>query len=100
MPPCLLQALVQHSQFYYDAQRVGVFPADNVVTYRSSALLQELQAGPGGSDLSGGWIEGGSGGNLKLTVPIAFTTAQLAWGLLSFPKVKTCSLLVSRLFHA
>lgn len=36
-------------------------------------------------DLEGGWISGMSGGNIKATTPIAFTTALLAWGFMSFP---------------
>ena len=39
---------------------------------------------PRGSDLTGGWINGGPAGNLKMTMPTAFTTSLLAWGLLSF----------------
>ena len=42
-------------------------------------------AGPYGNDLTGGWLNGGPAGNLKMTMPTAFTVSLLAWGLLSFP---------------
>lgn len=77
-----LQA-ISHSNFALNSQRVGVLPSDNGVSWRSNALTYE--SGPGGSDLTGGWLTGGAAGNLKMTMPTAFTTAMLAWGLLSFP---------------
>ena len=36
-------------------------------------------------DLSGGWLSGMIGGNMKATTPIAFSTALLAWGYVAFP---------------
>jgi hypothetical protein len=36
-------------------------------------------------DLSGGWLSGMAGGNIKATSPIAFTTSLLAWGFMAFP---------------
>ncbi|PSC71157.1 Six-hairpin glycosidase [Micractinium conductrix] len=39
-----------------------------------------------GWDLGGGWFSGMSGGNLKATSPIAFTTTLLVWSLLAFGK--------------
>lgn len=35
-------------------------------------------------DLGGGFLTGMSGGNIKATMPIAFTTTVLAWALMSF----------------
>lgn len=37
---------------------VGELPEDYSVPWRQSALLQEQQSGPGGSDISGGWLAG------------------------------------------
>ncbi len=101
------------ASFFYNAQRVGHLPPDNGVAWRSDALLWE--AGPGGEDLTGarphtrpaagpsgayrarpppnsgrparagGWLNGGAAGDLKMTVPTAFTVSLLAWGLLAFP---------------
>ena len=44
-----------------------------------------MRPGPHGSDLTGGWLTGGPAGNLKMTMPTAFTVSLLSWGLLSFP---------------
>lgn len=44
-----------------------------------------LGSGPNGNDLTGGYLNGGPAGNLKMTMPTAFSTSLLAWGLLSFP---------------
>lgn len=35
--------------------------------------------------MSGGWLNGGPAGDLKMSVPTAFTTSLLAWGMLAFP---------------
>lgn len=35
-------------------------------------------------DLSGGWVTGMQGGNIKSTSPIAFATSVLSWGFLGF----------------
>jgi hypothetical protein len=35
-------------------------------------------------DLSGGWVTGMQGGNIKSTSPIAFATSVLSWGYLGF----------------
>jgi len=53
-------------------------------------LIRHLQvfafcAGPDGNDLTGGWLNGGPAGNLKMTMPTAFTVSLMSWGMLSFP---------------
>jgi endoglucanase len=49
------------------------------------STLCHLHPGPGGSDLTGGWLQGGPTGNLKMTMPTAFTVSLLSWSLLAFP---------------
>ncbi|KAK9842280.1 hypothetical protein WJX81_004432 [Elliptochloris bilobata] len=71
------------SSYFYNAQRAGHLPPDNGVPWRSDALLWET--GPGEIDLTGGWLNGGSAGDLKMSVPTAFTTSLVAWGMLAFP---------------
>lgn len=44
-----------------------------------------LHTGPEGNDLTGGWLNGGPAGNLKMTMPTAFTVSLMSWGLMSFP---------------
>ena len=56
-----------------------------VPTWRGDALLQEATSGPGGSDLTGGWLAGGGVRNVKLTSTVAYTTALTAWSVLQFP---------------
>ena len=88
-----LQKVTQYALYYMDAQRVGTLPANNEVSYRSNALVYEENIGPANGDISGGWIEGGALGNLKMTVPTAFSTSLLAWGLIAFPKVSPLGVL-------
>ncbi len=52
---------------------------------------------------AGGWLQGGDAGNLKLTLPTAFTTSMLAWGLVAFPsgyKTETSRAKVCRMCSA
>ena len=105
----LLAQVLRLSSFFYNAQRVGHLPPDNGVPWRSDALLWEA-TGPNGTDLTGaallpyllrgysgaamlmhwsampgGWLNGGPAGDLKMSIPTAFTTSLLAWGMLAFP---------------
>ncbi|KAK9803849.1 hypothetical protein WJX73_008180 [Symbiochloris irregularis] len=73
-----------NSLYFFRTQRLGHLPTTNGVPWRSDALTYEL--GPGSTDITGGWATGGDSGMLKMTMPHAFTTALLAWGLLSFPQ--------------
>ena len=47
------------------------------------------ELGPLDRDITGGYIQGGVAGNLKMTHPTAFSIALLAWGLLEFPTVSS-----------
>ena len=84
-------ALIQGYQFY-GSQMVGQVDPALVPPYRASALLYE--AGPsqlGFGDLTGGFMSGttpiAQGGSVKHVIPIAYSTALLAWGFLAFPQV-------------
>ena len=91
---------------FFDARRVGRLPAPapEDVPWRGDALLQEaaspllsaasaivaaannLTATPAGvADVSGGWLNGGGAGNLKLTSTTAFAVALLSWARVAFP---------------
>ena len=80
-----MQDALNYSNFFLDAQKVGTLPVDNPVTWRSDAMTYEL--GPMDRDITGGYLQGGPAGNLKMTHPTAFSIALLAWGLLEFPTV-------------
>ena len=49
------------------------------------ASATEVLAGPNNADLTGGWLNGGPAGNLKMTMPTAFTVSVLSWSMLAFP---------------
>ncbi|CAL8470908.1 g10450 [Coccomyxa elongata] len=86
---------LKETNSFFNAQRVGALPPDNNVPWRSNALLYETGKSlpvlsmscysPNGNDLTGGWLNGGPAGNLKMTMPTAFTVSLMSWGLLSFP---------------
>lgn len=46
------------SILFYDAQRSGVLPADNPISWRSDSAVDDH--GDYGEDLSGGWYNGRS----------------------------------------
>jgi len=48
------------------------------------ATLELKLATPEAWDLSGGWVTGMEGGNIKATSPIAFATSVLSWGFMGF----------------
>ncbi|CAL8466081.1 g5617 [Coccomyxa elongata] len=70
---------------FYPANAVGQLPADNPIPWRSDSLLYEKATKFGFEDLTGGWMTGGIAGDLKMTMPTAFTVSMLAWGMLAFP---------------
>ena len=90
---------------FFDARRVGELPAvAEDIPWRGDALLQEraspllsaasavvaaannLTVTPTGvADVSGGWLNGGGAGNLKLTSTTAFAVALLSWARMTFP---------------
>jgi len=91
------EPVVAATQFALDAHRVGVLPAASSTpppsnarwlgapSFRASALLQEATSGPGETDLTGGWLAGGDGGNTKSTPATAFAVSLAAWSLVQFP---------------
>ncbi|KAK9828913.1 hypothetical protein WJX72_002766 [[Myrmecia] bisecta] len=76
--------VLQKSFLFYDSQRVGQLPADFRIPWRGDSLLQ--QRGFNGTVLSGGFMNGGDAGTLEMTIPTAFSTSLLAWGMLAFPE--------------
>lgn len=91
---------------FFDARRVGKLPTPTPedIPWRSDALLQEVASpllsaasaivsaaknltatATGVADVSGGWLNGGGAGNLKLTSTTAFSVALLSWARVAFP---------------
>ncbi|KAK9803902.1 hypothetical protein WJX72_003331 [[Myrmecia] bisecta] len=81
------KALVGKSFLFYDAQKSGVLPANNPIPWRGTSGMND--AGPNGESLVGGFYN--DGGYVKYGLPLASTTALLAWGMLAFPKGYTGS---------
>ena len=73
------------SYSFYNSQMIGNLPANFTPSWRASALTYE--ADPYGS-LAGGFIAGAGAGTVKLSLPIAYSTAILAWSAVQFPKVR------------
>ncbi len=69
---------INNVNFYFNANRVGTLPQStlNEVPWIKSSLAQEATAGPGGRDLSGGWLSGGAAYSTKATVPTAFAVTR------------------------
>ena len=51
---------------FYEAQRVGRLPADNSIPWRHNALLYEASPNFGFNDLTGGYLNGGVAGALRI----------------------------------
>ena len=69
---------LQKSMFFYEAQRSGELPADNRVSWRGDATVNDGQ--DVGHDLSGGWFDAGD--HVKFNFPMAFSATALAWGIM------------------
>ena len=69
------------SFLFYAAQRSGVLPASNPISWRTNALLQD--ATPGGQSLAGGHFDAGD--HLKLNFPAAFALSLIAWSYVDIP---------------
>ena len=86
-------ALVKSYQFY-GSQMIGKLDqADRSVVppWRGNTFLYEAGSPKlGFGELTGGFMAGSTAaaqaGPVKLTIPIAYSTAMMAWGFLQFPK--------------
>lgn len=82
--------VINNVNFYYQANQVGNLPQAtlNDVPWVKSSLLQEASSGPGGRDVSGGWLSGGAAYSTKATIPTAFAVSMMAWSLLRYTLFK------------
>ncbi|ANZ41122.1 endoglucanase [Lentzea guizhouensis] len=67
---------LQKSVWFYDAQRSGVLPRDNRVSWRADSAVRD--GSDVGLDLSGGFYDAGD--HVKFGLPFAFSMSMLAWG--------------------
>ncbi|HEX3761685.1 MAG TPA: glycoside hydrolase family 9 protein [Kofleriaceae bacterium] len=71
---------LQKSEFFYEAQRSGVLPANKRITWRGNSGL--LDGADVGHDLTGGWYDAGD--HVKFGFPMAGATTMLAWGIIEY----------------
>jgi len=71
---------LQKSEFFYEAQRSGVLPANKRVLWRGDSGL--LDGADVGHDLTGGWYDAGD--HVKFGFPMAGSTTMLAWGIVEY----------------
>ncbi|WP_202806591.1 glycoside hydrolase family 9 protein [Kribbella catacumbae] len=67
---------LQKAIWFYDAQRSGVLPADNRVSWRGNSALQD--GSDAGLNLTGGFYDAGD--HVKFGLPFAASLSMLAWG--------------------
>ncbi|XP_044972273.1 endoglucanase 2-like [Hordeum vulgare subsp. vulgare] len=68
------------SILFLEAQRSGVLPASQRVSWRSNSGLLDGKAN--GVDLTGGYYDAGD--NVKFGLPMAFTVTMMAWSVLEY----------------
>ncbi|KAL6864885.1 hypothetical protein ACP4OV_016036 [Aristida adscensionis] len=82
---------LRKSILYFEAQRSGVLPPNQRVSWRASSGLFDGKADGvcpmctnGEVDLVGGYYDAGD--NVKFGLPMAFTVTMMAWGILEYGK--------------
>ncbi|PUZ63537.1 hypothetical protein GQ55_3G075500 [Panicum hallii var. hallii] len=73
---------LKKSILYFEAQRSGVLPPNQRVTWRENSGLFDGKAN--GVDLVGGYYDAGD--NVKFGLPMAFTVTMMSWGILEYGK--------------
>jgi aryl-phospho-beta-D-glucosidase BglC (GH1 family) len=68
--------VVQKSLYFYNCQKLGKLPTNNIVPWRGDAALAD--GSDNGIDLSGGFSDAGD--HVKFGLPMASSMTLLAWG--------------------
>ncbi|XP_031394101.1 endoglucanase 6-like [Punica granatum] len=86
--PCLAMAghdyiqALSKSILFFEAQRSGVLPTTQRVSWRANSGLNDGKAS--GVDLVGGYYDAGD--NVKFGLPMAFTVTMMSWSILEYGK--------------
>ncbi|XP_050377534.1 endoglucanase 6 [Argentina anserina] len=75
-------AALSKSILFFEAQRSGVLPRNQRVTWRSHSGLYDGKAS--GVDLVGGYYDAGD--NVKFGLPMAFTVTMMSWSIIEYGK--------------
>ncbi|MBN1699952.1 MAG: glycoside hydrolase family 9 protein [Spirochaetales bacterium] len=71
---------LQKAILFYKAQRSGDLPDDYILPYRADTCMDDGK--DVGLDLTGGWFDAGD--HVKFGMPMAYTAAQLGWGVYEY----------------
>ncbi len=72
--------VLHKSILFYEAQRSGVLPSSNRISWRGNSAVKDR--GENGEDLVGGWYDAGD--HVKFGFPMTFSTTLLTWGFLEY----------------
>ncbi|KAL4559121.1 hypothetical protein LXL04_031255 [Taraxacum kok-saghyz] len=72
-----LTLALQNALVFFDAQKSGVLPKDNIVKFRGDSGLDD-----GNRSLVGGFYD--SGNNIKFSFPTAYTITLLSWSVIEY----------------
>ncbi|PWA97325.1 Glycoside hydrolase, family 9 [Artemisia annua] len=72
-----LTLALKYALIFFDAQKSGVLPKDNMVKFRGDSGLED-----GNTSLVGGFYD--SGNNIKFTFPTAYTVTLLSWSVIEY----------------
>ena len=76
-----LKKVICLSRLFYQAQRVGFNPSNEIPWLGLRGLKHGCDRG---RDLTGGWYDGGD--NVVFVFPLAHTVTMLAWSIIDFPQ--------------
>ncbi|KAK1361349.1 Endoglucanase [Heracleum sosnowskyi] len=77
-----LTLAVNQALVFFDAQKSGILPKNNLVKFRGDSGLQDGNSSTAKVDLVGGFYD--SGNNIKFSLSTAYTTTLLSWTVIEY----------------